>query len=347
MNPPGNILIIRLSSLGDILHVLPAFQSLRAAYPDARIDWLVESRMAFLLSAVEGINNIVTIDTKALRANFVGVAAWTPAVRAIRSLRSAGYDLSLDFQGLLKTAALSLLSGARIRIGFSRDLVWEKPAHWFYHRTVARPSTPSHIVRLNLLMAAEAGASPRSEQVSLSASREDNAAIESLLSSGGLREFVVINPGGGWYTKRWSPARYGALAAKIGKELGFSVGVTTGPGEESLFQEISRNCDGTILHNLPVPFLQLIPLLKKSRLFIGGDSGPFHLACAVGTPVVGIFGPTDPARNGPWGSMDECAVRVLPCSFCYGRTCPTRNECMDIGVDEVFQAVVRRLSGRD
>lgn len=342
MNPPRKILIIRLSSLGDILHVLPAFQSLRAAHPEARIDWLVESRMAFLISAVEGVNNIVTIDTKALRTD--PAAAWTPAVSAIRSLRSAAYDVSLDFQGLLKTAALSLLGGARIRIGFSRDLVWEKPAHWFYHRTVARPSTPTHIVDLNLMLASLAGAAPGSEPVRLSIAAADEAAVESMLSENGLREFVVINPGGGWYTKRWPPARYGALAAKITRDLGLAVGVTTGPGEEGLYEEIAGNSGGIKLHRLPVPFLQLIPLLKRARLLVGGDSGPFHLACALRTPVVGIFGPTDPARNGPWGSVDECVVRVLPCSFCYGRTCPTQNECMDLGVEQVFQAVVRRLS---
>jgi lipopolysaccharide heptosyltransferase I len=347
MNPPGKILIIRLSSLGDILHALPAVQSLRTTYPKARIDWLVERRMAFLLSAVPGIDGIITIDTAALRTNPLAWEAWRQAAQAIRRLRSARYDISLDFQGLIKTAGLSLLSGADARIGFSRELVREKPAHWFYQRRVSKPAKPAHIVALNQLLAAEAGAIPRSERVNLSVPSEDEAAIDSLLSEKQLGEFVVINPGGGWYTKRWSPARYGALAARIGRELGLSIGVTTGPGEEMLFEKISSHCEGAKLHNFQVPFLQLVPLIRRARLLIGGDTGPFHLACALGIPVVGIFGPTDPARNGPWGGMDECLVRVLPCSFCYGRTCPTQNECMDIGVEQVFQAVVRRLARTD
>jgi lipopolysaccharide heptosyltransferase I len=344
MNPPGKILIIRLSSLGDILHTLPAFQSLRATFAQARIDWLVEKRMAFLLSAVHGIDNIITIDTAALRTNPGAWKEWRRTARAIRVLRSARYDVSLDFQGLIKTACLGLLSGADIRAGFSRELVREKPAHWFYQRKVSRPPTRAHIVVLNQLLAAEAGARAASGGIHLSVSSEDEQAIDSLLTKRRLGEFIVINPGGGWYTKRWPPERYGGLAARIWRELGLPIGIATGPGEEMLFEEISRNSEGADLHSFPVPFLQLIPLLKRSRLVIGGDSGPLHLACALEIPVVGIFGPTDPARNGPWGRLDECLVRVLPCSFCYGRTCPTQNECMDIGVEQVFQAVVRRLA---
>jgi heptosyltransferase I len=154
----------------------------------------------------------------------------------------------------------------------------------------------------------------------------------------------VINPGGGWPTKRWSAQRYGNLADKIAAELGLPAVVTTGPGEEALYQAIAASCRASLPRHFTVSFLQLIPLFKRTRLVIGGDTGPFHLACALGTPVVGIFGPTSPARNGSWRSGDEVVAHTLPCSYCYGRTCPTANECMDISVDEVFAAVVRRLA---
>ncbi len=344
MTLPRKILIIRLSSLGDILHTLPAFESLRATNPTAQIDWLVEQRMAFLLSAVEGIDRIITIDTARLKSHPATREAWGQTFASIRRLRSGRYDLALDFQGLLKTAALSLMSGARTRLGFSRELVRERPAHWFYHQTLDKPQKPIHVVALNQLLAAKAGARTATQAVKLSTRAEDKDAVAALLSSAGLREYVVINPGGGWPTKRWSPARYGALAARIRSELGLSVVVTSGPGEELLFDELSRHCTGPRPHHFQVPFLQLIPLVRQARLFIGGDTGPFHLACAIGTPVIGLLGPTDPTRNGPWTALDECIVRVLPCSFCYGRTCPTQNECMDIGVEQVFQAVERRLA---
>ncbi len=338
------ILIIRLSSLGDILHTLPAFQGLRDAYPGARIHWLVEKRMSFLLSTVDGIDEIVELDTSRLRKRPFAPGAWRAAFHTVRRLRAAAYDVALDFQGLLKTALLCRLSGARMRLGFSAPLVREKPAHWFYDRALPRPDRQVHVVALNQLLAAEAGAPPTDRPVRISARPEDSAAVAQLVSDAGLREYAVLNPGGGWPTKRWSPSRYGVLAARIRDELGLPVVVATGPGEQPLYDEIARNCAGSGPHHFPVPFLQLIPLIGRARLFVGGDTGPFHLACALGTPAVGILGPTDPARNGPWRTMDESVVRVLPCSFCNGRTCPTRNECMDIEVEQVFQAVVRRFA---
>ncbi len=344
MTSPRRILIIRLSSLGDILHALPAFQNLRDSFPDARIDWLVEKRMAFMLSVIEGIDGLVVIDTAGLRSNPGAPGAWREVLDCFKRLRSESYDISLDFQGLLKTAFLGLVSGARTRLGFSRSLVREWPAHWFYHRALPSPGHTAHVVALNQLLAAEAGARPSQRPVKMTVSSEDESAVASLLSNVGVREYVVLNPGGGWPTKRWLPARYGELAGRIQGDLGLSAVVTTGPGEEFLYEEIARHCSGPRPLHLRLPFLQLIPLIRQARLFIGGDTGPFHLACALEVPAVGILGPTDPARNGPWRAMDESVVRVLPCSFCNGRTCPTQNECMDIEVAQVFRAVVKRLA---
>ena len=186
-----------------------------------------------------------------------------------------------------------------------------------------------------------AGARPSAAPCDFLVPEDDLRHVDSLLKQKQLDGFIVINPGGGWPTKRWSPERYGALANRILQELGLPVVVTTGPGEDALYQTIAEHC-GDVIH-FPVSFLQLIPLLKKARMLIGGDTGPFHLACALGTAVVGIFGPTSPVRNGPWRAADEGVTHMLPCSACHKRTCPTNNECMDIAVDEVFAAVVRRL----
>ncbi|HYK91511.1 MAG TPA: glycosyltransferase family 9 protein [Acidobacteriota bacterium] len=343
MRTPEKILIIRLSSLGDILHALPAFVSLRATFPDARIDWLVEQRNSFLLSAVDGIDEVLILDTYPMRAAPWQLSSWESTGKLIRLLRSRQYDLSIDFQGLLKTGLMSVLSGARDRIGFPRDLVRERPAHWFYRHTPEPPRVPMHVVALNQLLAQSAGAHPVKSNVSFAVSDQDEALVQSLLDHEGISRFVVVNPGGGWHTKRWDPARYGRLAVRIQEELELPVIATTGPGEKHLFTEISRHCGKTAVRNFQLEFLQLIPLLRKACLLIGGDTGPFHLACALGTPVVGIFGPTSPQRNGPWRAGEESVFRILPCSFCNGRSCPTRNECMDITVDEVFQAVLKRI----
>ncbi len=343
MNETPKILIIRLSSLGDILHALPAFHSLRRAYPEARIDWLIERRLAYLLSVVDGINQVIPIDTQALRVNLLRVSSWCRLFEPMRTVRKMHYDVAIDFQGLLKTAWISLMSGARIRIGFSKALVRERPAHWFYNRTVPTPSVPVHVARLNLLLAKAAGAHSSALTARLRARGEDTQAIEGRLAQQQLSTFIVINPGGGWPTKKWQPARYGALAARIQSELQVPVAVVTGLGEESLYQEIAGQCPGLPPAHFAVPFLELIPLFQRAQLVISGDTGPLHLACALGVPVVAIMGPTSPVRNGPWSENDQVVVHQLPCSFCNGRSCPTRNECMDIRVEEVFDAVVSRL----
>jgi len=200
------------------------------------------------------------------------------------------------------------------------------------------------VARLNQELARAAGGISSSGPFPLSASNDDRDAILARLRAEHLSEYVVINPGGGWPTKCWDAAKYGALAGRIQEELKLSVVVTTGPGEEKLFDEMCRHCAGALPRQFSVPFRQLIPLFQRARLVIGGDTGPFHLASMLGTPVVGVFGPTSPVRNGPLSEQDEVVVHVLPCSFCYGRTCPTQNECMDISVEEVFSAVTRRLA---
>jgi heptosyltransferase-1 len=344
MSASPRILIIRLSSLGDILHALPAFAALREAHPNAQIDWLAADKCKFLLSAIRGIDSVRVLDARALLRFPLNRNAWSQLRLLIRDLRRQHYDFSLDFQGLLKTAILGILCGARTRMGFSRELIREFPAHWFYHRKLAKPKGQVHVLELNRMLAAMAGAVSTVAALDFVLPNNDEHLVESLLKKEQLTDFVTINPGGGWPTKRWSLERYGELAKRIKMELGLSVAVTTGPGEESYFRTIAEHCEGYVPSHFPVSFLQLIPLLKRARLVIGGDTGPFHLACALGKSVVGIFGPTSPQRNGPWRCEDEAVVHPLPCSYCYGRSCTTNNECMDISVDEVFDAVVRRLA---
>ena len=351
MSTSPKILIIRLSSLGDILHTLPAFAGLREAFPDARIDWLVAGQFEFLLSAfrvpaLRGIDEIHALHPVPPHSRSGNRHSWGWAWNTVRNLRARHYDISIDFQGLLKTAFLGLISGSGTRLGFSGDLVREPPAHRFYHQTLAQPQKEVHVLRLNQMLAGLAGAHSTSAACDFAVAEDDRNAVDSLLRRNGLEDFIVINPGGGWPTKRWSPARYGILAKRIQQELGLRVAVTTGPGEELFYRTIADQCGKSAPLHFPVSFLQLIPLLENSRLFIGGDTGPYHLACALGAATVGIFGPTSPIRNGPWREEEEIVAHTLPCSFCYGRTCRTNNECMDITVDEVFSAVIRRLESR-
>jgi heptosyltransferase-1 len=344
MNDAPKILIIRLSSLGDILHTLPAFSDLRTSFPAAEIDWLVNRNSQFLLSAVRGIHSIHVLDTSALLRMPPNRTAWSLLRNLIRDLRARHYDFSIDFQGLLKTAFLGFLSGSRTRLGFSKGLVREPPAHWFYHQKLEKPHSQLHVLQLNRRLAALTGAREAPTGCDFAVPEEDLLRVDALMKQNHLNDYIVINPGGGWPTKRWSPDKYGLLARRLQDEMASRVVVTTGPGEEALYQKIAEICGDVI--PMPVSFLQLIPLLKKARLFIGGDTGPFHLACALGTAVVGIFGPTSPVRNGPWKEGEEVVIHRMACSDCYRRTCGTGNECINIAVDEVYAAVVRRLQNK-
>lgn len=343
MNTPSRILIIRLSSLGDILHTLPAFANLKASFPNAQIDWLVAHKTKFILSSVRGIHSLHVLDTSRLLKRPPDKESWHQLRILIQTIRAQQYDLAIDFQGLLKSALLCALSGAKVRIGFSRELVRERPAHWFYQKRLAKPNTQIHITQLNQMLSELTGARRVPFHPEFIVSDADAIHITSLLQQNQLEKYVVINPGGGWPTKRWSPEKYGILAEKIQSELHLQVIVTTGPGEELLYRTIAKNCRTAAPYHFPVSFLQLIPLLRKACLFIGGDTGPFHLACALNTPVVAIFGPTSPVRNGPWSAGEEVVTHNLNCAPCYGRICDTGAECMNIPVDEVFAATVRRL----
>ncbi|MEJ2109670.1 MAG: glycosyltransferase family 9 protein [Acidobacteriota bacterium] len=343
MKDLSKILVIRLSSLGDILHTLPAFSDLRHSFPNATIDWVVERKCAYLLSTVKGIDTVHVFDKgSALPASSDHNRPY-PLWPMVRALRRQHYDLSIDFQGLLKTAFLGFMGGASRRIGFPAELAREWPAHWFYSQTLIAPRESLHVLELNRKLAAYAGARPFPFAYDPVVSKTDRDHVEFILETNGLSEFVVVNPGGGWKSKNWKPEYYGALTEKIRKELYLRVVVTTGPGEEILYEELVKHCREPLPLHLQVSFLQLIPLLQKSLLLIGGDTGPFHLACALQTPVVGIFGPTSAVRNGPWNDQDETVTKQMACSGCYKRDCPTDNACMDIPVDAVFEALRRRL----
>lgn len=343
MNIPQKILVIRLSSLGDILHTLPAFHDLRRSFPHAQIDWVVSRNCAALLSAVQGIRQIHIFDKTALFAVQPEDKTRRSLPALIRSLRRERYDVSIDFQGLLKTAAIGLMGGSGLRIGFPKSQVRERPSHWFYSRTPAIPGKPEHVVSLNRRLAECTGAQAHPFTFEPVCSDNDSDLVASLLENNGLDRPVVINPGGGWKSKVWNPARYGELARRIRGELGLDLAVTTGPGEEALYEELAARCGEPVPVHLRISFLQMIPLLKRARLLIGGDTGPLHLACALQAPVVGIFGPTSAVRNGPWNGESEVVTNGIDCSGCYKRTCPANNDCMDIRVDDVFAAVTRIL----
>ena len=329
-------LLVRLGSLGDIIHTLPAASALRDTFPEARMDWVVDPKWTRLLEGNSDLSGVIHFDRKNLR----GMAA------TIRTLRAARYTCAIDFQSLYKSALLALLSGAPRRIGFERRYAREGLASLFYTDRV-RPQG-AHKVEHNLTLVESAGArrSPPRFPLMIHPEEDDRAARE--LAARAIREFFVLNPGGGWRSKCWPAERYGELHRKLAAYYGWSGVVTFGPGEEDLAERVVRAGGAPPPVAIPLTLGPLMAVLRRARFMVAADTGPLHLAAALGTPVVGLFGPTDPARNGPY-SPGPCNVVVRNASdsqTTYRRGTTDSPAMLSISVDQAFAAVQRCLESR-
>jgi heptosyltransferase-1 len=304
----SRLLIVRLGSMGDIIHTLPAVVTLRRAYPGATIGWAVERRWAALLcsgAALTGpcspekplVDMVHNVDTLAWRSALFSGETWREFRDALGQLREVRYDIAIDFQGAWKSAILAQLSRVPRRIGFMQPR--EKPATLFYTQQVA--ARGRHIVEQNISLAEELCGVPR-EPACFPLPRDAAAesAIEQQLHAHGLHSFALVNPGAGWGAKCWPAERYAEVVRALALH-GLRAIVNFGPGEEQLARDVERAANGIAIA-MPATVSELIALCRCARICIGGDTGPLHLAAAVGVPVIALFGPTDPARNRPYGN---------------------------------------------
>jgi heptosyltransferase I len=333
-----SILIVRLGALGDIVHGAAAAAALRAAYPDARLDWLVDVRHRHLLDLVPILSHRIAIDTRAWRGP-TGV----PSV--VRALRAVGYDFAIDLQGLLKSAMLAHLSGAQRVIGFTRSQVREGLASAFYNIAID-PGPARHVIDRGLALAAAAGASTTARTFPFTVPQSDAPArARAALGLAEGESIAVLNPGGAWPNKRWPADRFGALAQALRDRAGLRSIVLWGPGEEALARAVCEASGGAAAPAPRTTLDDLVAIVARARLVVSGDTGPLHLAAAVGAPIVGLYGPTDPARNGPWATDDVVVSRSAICQCSHQRRCHAQRWCLlDAGVDEVIEASLRRLS---
>ena len=340
------ILIVKLSSIGDIIHTLPSLAMIRGAFPDAEISWVVEESVAEMLRGNVSIDNLIEVDTKSMRGGMVVEEMLLGVGRQIRDLRKFKFDVAIDFQGLWKSAVIAKLSGAKRRWGFSRDGLREPASRILLTDTKDVPGE-INVIRKNLALASgalglELGRHPLEFPITTtSAHREEAEAI--MQRAGG--DFAILNPGGGWVTKLWPAENFGRLADRLWEENGLVSIVATGPRERELAKIAGANSvSGNI--RLEEPSLKgFYELAKRARVYIGGDTGPTHIAVAAGAPVVGIYGPTEWWRNGSPNPDDLVVARTdIDCHVdCHRRTCD-KWICMDIDVEAVFATVSRRLS---
>ncbi len=331
-----SILIVRLGALGDIVHALPAAASMRAAWPDARIDWLVDARYAPLLALVPIVD----------RAVVVGEPGGSPVLGAIRTLRRARYDAAIDLQGLLKSAAFARFSGARRVLGFEAPQLRERAAAVFY-TTRVRADVGGHVIRKNLSVVQALGASVERLEYPLGAPASgapDEA--RRLLGLAPGQPFAILNPGAGWPNKQWPAERFGAVAAHLLRRHGLASLVLWGPAERGLADRAAASSGGAARTAPATTIADVLALARAAALVVAGDTGPMQLAAAAGAPIVGVFGPTNPVRNGPWDPADVCLSRFSECECHHKRACRRDTPCIDtIGIEEVTAAIDRRLAG--
>jgi lipopolysaccharide heptosyltransferase I len=332
---PNRILIVRMSALGDIVHALPVLAALGDAYPGAEIDWLADRRYAGVLDLVSGLSRRI-IGRPGL-------------IRAVRSMRARTYDVSLDLQGLVKSAVMARLSGAPRVIGFESRALRERAAAQFYTEFAA-VDEHAHIIQKNFSVLPLLGVTtPRVEfpfEIPPSSVADRVAAETTRLGNG---RFALINPGAAWPNKRWAPDRFGALAHHIHDRHGLPVYVLWGANESSLADAVVAHSMGAARRAPETTLGDLLALSTRAALMVSGDTGPLHLAAAVGTPVVGLYGPTWPQRNGPWHPDDVIVSRAAVCVCHHKRQCQreggeSRMCINDIGLTEVAEAVDRRLA---
>jgi len=346
VNGVTKFLLVRLGALGDIVHAIPVAVALRREYPDAQIDWIASAKHRELLDLVPVLTRRIVVNDRGEARGGLSLTA------AIRELRRTRYDVAIDLQGLLKSAAIARLSGARRVIGFDARYARESLARLFYTDAhdpggegLFAASEMRHVVTVNLGLLAPLGIAPAPPEFVINAPR--SAAVADVIARAGGR-FALLNTGAAWPNKRWPAPRLGELARVLRERHRLPSIVLWGPGERVLAEEVVAKAEGAAIIAPQTTIADIVALSAAAAVMVSGDTGPTHLASAVGTPVVGIYGPTRPERNGPLGADDEAVSRASVCQCHHLRQCRLERMCLlDIEVPEVLHAVERRLAAAE
>ena len=342
-------LVVRLGSLGDIVHTFPAVAALRESFPTAEIIWLAHARYEMLVHSSALASKIWTTETRSMSS----------LRQTIHEIRAASFDTAIDYQGLWKSASLPFLAGVKRRIGFSGESVREFGVPLLYTDRVH--ATSLHIADQNGELSKRAEARNAVANFSLASPPLQHEQLAQYFRNEVSENYVVLSPGGGWRSKCWPPERFGTLCKKIVESLSLKCLINYGPGEEDLASKIraaSGNADPALFNG---ELAALMSLLRGAACVVGGDTGPLHLAVALGTPVVALFGPTDPGRNGPYRTASspplethssnctnpsDIVLRASNVATTHKREDRTHPSILEIQVDAVFEAVRRIVEAR-
>lgn len=344
-----NVLILRLSSMGDVIHTLPALRALRTSFPSAQIGWVVEDAHASILSGLEEIDRLYILPRKRMRKGWRG---WWEVREDLRArLRQVSWDIAIDFQGLWKSLLVARWSGAKRIFGYAPS---PERTHWFYSDRVHLLTMDRHAVDRNLDLVAALGASVRHAYSRSDCERDftlpigpgDRQEAADLLASLQLpdgKRRVLLNFSARKPANQWGSERFAELARRL-RETGMVPILTGGPDDTALEEEIQSRID------TPVPsivgkcsLLQLAAFMKHMDALVTGDTGPMHIAVSAGLPMVALFGPANPVRTGPYAPDSVVLQKLRNCQPCYGKTCKFGQQpppcLLDISVQEVLDRI--------
>ena len=339
-----NILIVKLSAIGDVIHTLPALSALRKLYPDAHITWVIEEASSDLIIDHPYLDKVI-ISHRKQWIDYLKHGKISRTIHEIRSfmrdLRSRPYDLVIDFHGLFKSAVVVFLSSGKRKLGYNS---MQELSGLFLNEKIPEDMKKHAVDRyLDFLRYLNANVSEPDFLIPI---REDNQVhVDELLCANAIEkndQFVAVSPTALWRTKLWQDEKFARLCDRITEELNLRV-VLTGSNQEDLARIQSMMRTPAVNLGAETTLRDLAYLYQRSSLLITTDSGPMHIAAAVGTPVVSLFGPTDPFRTGPYGKGHTVIRKDLPCSPCFLKKCDL-TQCMhDITVEEVFRTVKEKL----
>jgi heptosyltransferase-1 len=333
------ILLIRTSALGDVVHCLPVLSALRSALPEARIAWVVEDLFAPLLEGHPDLDEVIPVRLRAWRKCALAGDTRRELFRFVRRLRGFRADVAVDLMGNHKAGSIARLSGAARRIGASKDDRRERSSALWIDEPV--PVRGVHAV--DRALATVAPLLPRAGELPAADFGGDKilpgTGMGSSAEDGDDEPFVLVHPGAGWGNKVYPPERWGAVARGLAERSGGGTRVALSPSkpEREMAEVIVASAGGAALPVEAAGLDTLVCLSRRARLVLGGDSGPIHLAHALGTPVLSVMGPTDPARHGPYGVPASALAHPLPCSYCYRRFEGTKACLLEIPAAAVLE----------
>ncbi|MFQ5896732.1 MAG: lipopolysaccharide heptosyltransferase I [Candidatus Methylomirabilia bacterium] len=333
------IAIIKLSSLGDVIHALPVAHALRRRFPNSHLTWFVEARVAPLLNDHPDLDAVVAVDTRRWRRllrNLSGAGeVWESFGAFSRRLRDSRFDVAIDLQGLVKSGLLTAFTGAPIRIGFTLPRCRESLNALFTNHRVSPPPEAVHVVEEYLSLLTPLGVEDRRPVFHLPQSPVAEHAIDTFLAEQGLKpedRLVALNPGAGRPEKRWPLTHFRRLAERLAMEAGCRVLILWGPAEMGLASLLGRGLTPRPVLAPPTGLPELAALFRRCALVVAADTGPLHLAAALATPALGLYGPTRATRNGPYGPR------------CRGLQSPD-GKMAALAADQVFSVAAELLDG--